>query len=197
MDGQPRPCLSAGPAAGCGMTPPMGPALRTTTALTLASGLAGIALITWHWQGRVTQTRHADWTGEPWDRVKDAYPMLSDPPAMAAVSKELMEGVVRTNPFSSKRRLVAPAIGMEPDGQATGPVKPPPPVFMFKGRVKLGQRVRAIVQETGSQKTYFLEVGQAVAGFKVLDIAENRVVLSDLQTNQEVAVSLSPPSGPE
>jgi hypothetical protein len=177
------------------MSSSAGPALRTTTALALASGLAGIALITWHWQGRVTQTRRADWTGEPWDRVRDAYPMLSDPPALAAVSKELMEGMVRANPFSSKRRLVTPAIGMEPDGQAAGPVKPPPPVFMFKGRVKLGQRVRAIVQEIGSQKTYFLEVGQAVAGFKVLDIAENRVVLSDPISNEAIDVSLISPEG--
>jgi hypothetical protein len=71
------------------------------------------------------------------------------------------------------------------------------PKFVYKGRINVGSRQRAILEDAAARKTYFLEVGQAVAGFKVLDIAENRVVLSDPQTNQEVVVSLSPPSGQE
>ena len=71
------------------------------------------------------------------------------------------------------------------------PVVSGPPQFIYKGRINLGKKQRAVIEETTAKKTYFLEVGQAVAGFKVLDIQEKQVILSDPQTSKEVAVSLA------
>ena len=117
--------------------------------------------------------------------------MVTDVPPQPLLSTETVEALVRANPFSPQRRLKPPPSGGETGGGSGEPVAAPKPKFFFKGRIDLGKRQRAIVEDTTSHKTYFLEVGQEVAGFKVLDIAENRVVLSDLQTKQEVVVSLS------
>ena len=62
------------------------------------------------------------------------------------------------------------------------------PQFLYKGHVDLGKRQRAIVAETTTGKTYFLEVGQEVAGFKVLDISRTEVVLSDVKTAQQIVI---------
>ena len=164
------------------------------TSVGLAITLAVMAVGTWRWQSRVFHLRRDDApTGESWVHVQHDYPMVQGVPEVPTLPAEVAEGVVRANPFSPRRRLVPSATDggdTEDGGSATKPAKP---VFTYKGRINLGQRQRAIVEETASGKTYFLEVGQEVAGFKVLDIAENRVVLSDLQTNEEVVVSLISP----
>ena len=115
---------------------------------------------------------------------------MQEPPML---SQEMADAVVRADPFSPQRRLVPPpATGGTGDREGSGDGgQPPQPAFTYKGRVHLGQRQRAIVEETTTRKTYFLEVGQEVAGFKVLDIAENQVVLSNLHTHEEVVVSLT------
>ena len=134
---------------------------------------------------------------ERWDHVKQDYPISQEPFHVPELSPELLESIVHANPFSLTRHYVPP-----PPDQSAGPggglvSKPPPPLFVYKGRINLGSRQRAIVEDTTTKKTYFLEVGQEVAGFKVLDITENRVVLSDPNTNKEVEVSLiSSKSGP-
>jgi hypothetical protein len=60
----------------------------------------------------------------------------------------------------------------------------------------MGTKQRAVLQDVTSQKTYFLQLGQEVAGFKVLDIAENRVLLSDPHTQEEVVVPITTKPSP-
>ena len=171
----------------------------TGSSVGLAAALVIVAVATWSWHTDMVKSKPAEMPTEPWDRVTTVYPISDDSltAKAAAFSSEMLDAVVRANPFSPKRRLGAvPAVGGS-DGTATsGPVTAAIPQFTYKGRVQLGSRQRAIVEETVTGKTYFLEVGQEVAGFKVLDIAENRVVLSDPQTNKEVVVSLVSRSGP-
>ena len=107
-------------------------------------------------------------------------------------SKEMADAMVRANPFSSQRRAIPqPPEGATGgrEGQAGSPAAQPR--FSYKGRIQLGARQRAILEDTTGHKTYFLEVGQEVTGFKVLDIAENQVVLSNEQTQEELVVPLT------
>ena len=168
----------------------MAAAVSPRTSVGLAVTLAAVAFGTWWWQNRIFHLRRDDAaTSDSWAHVQHDYPMVQGVPDVPALSAEVVEGVVRANPFSSKRWVAPPTAGGGPEhgGAAVEPAKP---IFVYKGRIQLGQRQRAIMEETASRKTYFLEVGQEVAGCKVLDISENRVVLSDLQTNKEVVVSL-------
>lgn len=48
----------------------------------------------------------------------------------------------------------------------------------FRGRVVMGQRQVAVIEVESSHETLFVGVGQEVDGLKVIDIAEDRVVLS-------------------
>ena len=160
----------------------------------LAVTLALIVAVAWRWQAAVFHAPRDEIKSESWDHVKKEYPMpreAADPPQLAP---ELVESVVRANPFSPTRQLT-PLAGGRSGGSGGATTKPPPLQFRYKGRINLGKQ-RAIVEETTTHKTYFLEVGQEVAGFKVLDIAENRVVLSDGQTKQEVVVSLTSQEAP-
>ena len=165
---------------------PVGPSL------VLAVSLAAVAVAIWRWHESIVRAHRAAVTGESWDHVKSDYPLLPPtPPSPPSLSSELMDAIVQANPFSPQRRLAAlPHEGASP-GSSESVGAPATPQFLYKGRIMLGKRQRAIVEETTARKTYFLEVGQAVAGFKVLDIGENRVVLSDPQTNKEVVVSLT------
>lgn len=160
-------------------------------ALVVSLGLLTMAV--WWWQQRVVHTRPAEIKDEAWVRVKEAYPLPAELTASTFASTGSVEAIIRTNPFSSKRRTVAsPSGGAQDDGMGGGASEPPPkPQFIYKGRINVGSHQRAIVEDTTSHKTYFLEVGQEVAGFKVLDIAENRVLLSDLKTHNDVVVAIS------
>lgn len=159
------------------------PVALAVTLMALAGGI-------WRWHARVFHAQRMDVKGDSWDRVKQQYPL---PPTLAeatAISPETADMIARANPFSPQRRAVsAPAAAVE--GQSQGVLVPSAPKFLYKGRIDLGKRQRAIVEETTMKKTYFLEVGQDVAGFKVLDIAEDQVVLSDPQTHQEVVISIA------
>ena len=153
----------------------------------------------WYWRRSVFSAppKRAQTEEEKWDHVKQDYPISEEPLHVPELSQDLLESIVHANPFSPMRHYVPPPDPGE-SGQNGGAVisKPPAPIFTFKGRINLGSRQRAIVEDTMTKKTYFLEVGQEVAGFKVLDITENRVVLSDPNTNKEVEISLTSKSGP-
>ncbi|MBI4342891.1 MAG: hypothetical protein HY599_05955 [Candidatus Omnitrophica bacterium] len=165
----------------------------STVGVALLMGLAAAA--GWWWQSAVFRTPRLEIGAEAWDHVKQAYPIPETFGEVPASSTETLEMLVRANPFSPQRRQVPPAGGSEvPDGQGT-PGHPPKPTLVYKGRINLGQRQRAIMEDLAAKKTYFLEVGQAVAGFKVLDITETQVVLSDPQTSEAVVVPLTSPSG--
>ena len=174
-------------------------ASRTSAApsVALAVGLVAVMMMVWNWRAAVSDRHDTGMKPESWAHVKKKYPQLPELAGTFALSPELVDRVVRANPFSASRRRVLP-VDDAAAAAAQASAAPPPPRFIYKGRVQLGTRVRAVVEETTTGKTYFLEVGQAVAGFKVLDIAENQVVLSDPQTDEEVAVFLaSPKASPE
>ena len=156
-----------------------------TGTVIFAMALAACALAAWGWQARVRE-RGGEAMGEAWERVRKEYPVSEEIPEPPHLAPEVVTRVLAANPFSEARRPVAaPATNIETAPQTLAPQ------FLYKGRINLGQRQRAIMEETVSHKTYFLEVGQEVAGFKVLDIAENRVVLSDTKSQKELVVSLS------
>jgi hypothetical protein len=166
-----------------------------TPAVGLAVTTTAVALATWSWQASVFRTHPTEVTEEAWGEVKDAYPLPQDAVPRAPFSAEMADAVVRANPFSPQRRFVPPPPSQGGAGGAPEPIASPR--FIYKGQISVGGRQRAIVENTTAQKTHFLEVGQEVAGFKVLDITQNRVVLSDLQTHKDVVVPLVSTAGAE
>ena len=160
----------------------------------LAVSLAVIAAGICRWQGSVFRAHRTEIPGEPWEHVTRHYPISQGRPSAPLLSPETGEALVRANPFSPQRRFSPVPVGGTAGGGSAGVSESTAPQFLYKGRIDVGNRQRAIVEETTARKTYFLEVGQEVAGFKVLDIAENRVVLSEPQTNQEVVVTLASPA---
>jgi hypothetical protein len=159
------------------------PASSILLALGLAAATAGV----WWWQQHVRQMPVEGLASDPWDNVKHQYPLPEETGEMSRLSPETVDAVVAANPFSPKRRFVPPPAGTVTPGGEAGPE----PAFVYKGRINLGKRQRAVVENTTTKKTHFLEVGQEVAGFKVLDISESEVVLSDLATNEELVISLT------
>ena len=177
--------------------------MTTTPRASVAAPAAvlSLALVTaasWQWQQQVARSARAQdrLTMDPWEQVKSQYALPADPGASPVISAELFEAVVSANPFSPERRT--PAAGAAGPGTGTPghAVEPPAPKFAFRGRINVGSHKRAIVEDLAGHKTYFLEVGQEVAGFKVLDIAETQVVLSDAQSHEAVILSLASTSGP-
>ena len=161
----------------------------------LAACLGVIAAGAWQWQLSVARSARAELKTEPWEQVKAQHPMPPEPSQSPALSADVVDAVMAANPFSAQRRAAATA-GETAQGAAGQPVEPPAAQLVFKGRINVGSRQRAIVEDTTAKKTYFLELGQAVAGFKVLDIGETQVVLSDPKTHENVIVPLASKGGP-
>ena len=161
----------------------------------LAACLAVIAIGAWQWQLSVARSARAELKTEPWEQVKAQHPMPAEPAQTPALSPDVVEAVLAANPFSPQRKAVAAAA--EGPGQAAPgqPVEPPAPQLLYKGRINVGSSKRAIIEDTTAKKTYFLELGQAVAGFKVLDIGETQVVLSDPKSHENVIVPLASKGG--
>jgi len=169
--------------------------MRGRTTLGLAVSLAMLAGLlvggaAW-WRIRVLRAPSTEVTEESWHHVQDMYPTVQDAADGVTLSTELIKEVVRANPFTPERRLVPPPERTETAGGVVGSGPAPGPMFAYKGRVNLGARQRAIIEHLATHKTYFLEVGQEVAGFKLLDIQESQVVLSEPQTHEAVAVTLT------
>ena len=163
----------------------------SSTMLWLPAGVVLLAVGAWWWRGGVFRSQQTRLPAEAWEQVRQSYPLPHDIQETRTVSSRLAETVLQANPFSPKRREAPPSPDDEGAGdQGHAPILPAPQ-FVYKGHIHLGQRQRAIVEDTNSRKTHFLEVGQEVTGFKVLDISEHQVVLSDLQTNEEVVLSLT------
>ena len=167
---------------------------RPTTAVGLAVAVVVMTATTWGWQARIFRARPMQVTGEPWEQVKDEYPLPHEIPPRVLFAPETAEAVVQANPFSPQRRFVPPP----PTGGSDGAASPTPDEaqFLYKGQISVGKRQRAIMENTTTRKTHFLEVGQEVAGFKVLDITQNQVVLSNLHTHEDVVVPLVTSAGP-
>ena len=162
-------------------------------AVVLALGAGGA----WWWHRGVSATQPLGLAEEPWEQVKEAHPMSDLSSDIAHLSPQMVDAVVKANPFSVKRREVPPQPTEGAAGVSDAPQPPPAPKFVYKGRILVGPRQRAIVEDVVNHKTYFLEVGQEVTGFKVLDIAENRVVLLDPQSREETVLTLTAAATPQ
>ena len=162
-------------------------------AVGIAVSLVVITASTWGWQARIFRSRQTEVKTEAWDQVKDQYPISPERQAAPTFTAEMSSAVERASPFSSTRHFVQPPSGGGGGEGGSGGGATLPPKFVYKGQISMGKRQRGILEDTATQKTHFLEVGQEVAGFKVLDISQNQMVLWDSQTQQQVVVSLASP----
>jgi hypothetical protein len=162
----------------------------TGPSVALAVGLVVAAAAIVRWRSAVVHAQRVEVTGESWEHIKDDYPPLPEPSEPPAPAAEIFDAILRANPFSPDRLPVSAAEDGEGQGRAVNPAASAPitPQFLYKGHIDLGKRQRAVVEETTAGKTYFLEVGQEVAGFKVLDISQTEVVLSDVKTDQQIVI---------
>ena len=166
-------------------------------ALMAAAALVVVAALVGAWRFSIRPGAKQAMPSEAWQRIKEEYPLPAKQASDIALPTETFTSVLKANPFSPKRRQVPEQAGQAAGGDSsTGATQPPAPKFVYKGRMQLGSRQRAILEDSAAQKTYFLEVGQAVASFKVLDIDEKRVLLSETQTHEEVAVPLASTADP-
>ena len=162
----------------------------------LAVVLSGAAGGVWLWdRALVARTAPVVTDASPRE-IRERLPIPSAFQLPDEEGSVLLRAAAETNPFSSKRGEPPPASPAAGGGGSTVQAAPPAPIFVFKGIVAMGAIRRAIVEDAASKKTYFLQVGQEVAGFKVLDIDESQVLLSDLNTQKQMAVSRSPATGP-
>lgn len=155
-------------------------------------GVSGVVLLaSLAWRSAVIQRPLPEAPKEQWQHVREQFPLPKDPEDPPRLTKEAVEAVVQADPFSPDRgkQPVLPG-GQAAPGSDAEPVQQKP-TFAYKGRIALGQRQRAILEHLQSKKTHFLEVGQEVAGFKLLDIQETRVILSDPHTHEELIVFLT------
>lgn len=166
------------------------------SSVTLAAIVAVLAVGAWWWRAAIIQRQPTKLERESWEHVQERYPSLEHEAVVPSLSPEVFDAVVQANPFSPKRRAVAPPAPSGQEGLEVAATKPGKPQFVYKGRIALGSRQRAILEDLSAKKTHFLEVGQEVAGFKVLDIEETRVILSDSRTNEEVVLSIAASSSP-
>lgn len=165
--------------------------------------LAGIAvcclvavLVVWMWFLSAARMKHPALGSESSEAVKKEYPLASASEDLPEAVPALAQNVVKSNPFNVQRRQMKTDVGVNANASQQAAQTPKGPLFVYKGRVNVGKRQRAVVEETTAHKTHFLEVGQEVAGFKVLDIDETQVILSDLQTGKELTVSLASKASP-
>ena len=89
----------------------------------------------------------------------------------------------RSEPFESLKPLVEqdPFARVQTAGAAAPSAAPPPPaasLYLYRGRILMGGKQLAIIESVASKDTVFVAVGQELDGLKVVDIAEERVVLS-------------------
>ena len=163
----------------------------------LAAVLVVITAMTLWWRIGVFRARAkpSGVTDGAWEQVKEAYPLPHDHTRSPTFSRASAGAVMEANPFSPQRRAVPPTSGGGGEEEPGIIIEPPRPKFTFKGQITVGKQLRGIVEDTNTGKTLFLEVGQEVAGLKVLDISQRQVVLWDPSTQEELVVTL-PLAGP-
>ena len=172
----------------------MATAPSPASSVSFAVVMLGLSVGAWWWRSEVVSSTVVEVPKQPWQQVKEKLPMPAPVTEEPSLTGENLQFLIEANPFSRLRRYVPPP---EPGpGQIREPA-PKRPVLRYKGRIQLRQRQRAILEDLAGGKTHFLEVGQEVAGYKLLDISEDQVLLSDLQTNEEVRLSLTPKESPE
>ena len=163
--------------------------MMQAVALVAVSGV--LLLASWAWRSAIVRHPAPPPPTESWQHVRDQFPLPKDPEDPQRLSKETVEAVVQSDPFSPDRGKQPVVPGGLPGAEGESDPVVQTTTFAYKGRIALGNRQRAIVEHLQTKKTHFLEVGQEVAGFKLLDIQETLVILSDPQTHEEVIVSLT------
>ena len=148
--------------------------------------LVGVGM-TWHWRTHLRPLHPEEPGVKGVEQASAVYALPTEQAPLPLPSGVSAEAVVRANPFS-KTRGELPSDEQAGAG-AAGAQEEPEPAFVYKGQILMGQRQRAILEDATTKKTYFLEVGQDVAGFKVLDMTEEQVVLSDATTQTTLAVT--------
>ena len=108
-----------------------------------------------------------------------------------------LEALQRTEDFTTYTPLLEhdPFVRIQtaPSAQGAAPAPAETPVesqLLFRGRAVLGKRQVAVIEVESSHETLFVGIGQDVEGFKVIDIAEDRVVLSK-SPDQQVTLRLA------
>jgi hypothetical protein len=168
------------------------------SALAAAFFWLAFAAAAWQWQRTTLDRLERPAVQEPWEHVRERFPMEESIKPASTVSEAWLQVVTHANPFSSKRREVATPT--QPDAlqlSTSAPPPPPPALFLYKGRVQMGSKQRAVLEDAAGKKTYFAEVGQTVAGHEVLEIDDERVVLLSQQTGETLTVALMINEGPK
>ena len=152
-----------------------------------------LAVMAWGWQNTALRAKPIDIHPESWEHVKQQYPLPEERSPIQGPAVEPLDEMLHANPFSPERKPLQPVVAATgaPNAGALLAAAAPKAAFIYKGRVTMGQQQRAIMEDTTTKKTFFLQVGQEVAGFKVLDITQKQVLLSDPNTHEEVVVSLA------
>lgn len=156
--------------------------------IVLAGVLAGVSLAAWQWQRTLPARQPSTAVTERWEHVRELFPPPEPVRIPSETASETWQGLLRANPFSRARRHVPPPAA---EASAGAPKEPLPPQFVFKGRVAMGTKERGILEDRQQKKTHFVQVGQDVLGFRVVEIGEDRIVLSDVKTNERVDVPLA------
>ncbi len=161
-------------------------AFATALVLALAAGAA------WRWQDTVRHRHPVSALTESGAQAQEQFPMPTFVPAGLDRPGQSLIEVVKANPFSPQRRTVPPSLPSASAGGAGASSATQAATLVYKGRVALGATRRAIVEDMAAKKTYFLQVGQEVAGYKVLDISDTEVILSNVQTKDPLVLRLTP-----
>mgnify|MGYP001585531498 FL=1 len=156
--------------------------------IVVAALLAGVSLGAWQWQRTLSARQPSAVVTERWEHVRELFPPPEPFRIPSETAPETWQGLLRANPFSRARRHVPPPATEAPAGASQ---EPQPPQFVFKGRVTMGTKERGILEDRRQKKTHFVQVGQDVLGFRVMEITEDRMVLSDVKTNERVDVPLA------
>jgi hypothetical protein len=150
----------------------------------MAVSLVAVGM-TWQWRADLRPLSPGEPGVKGVEQAKAVYALPQEHTPLPPPSGVNADAVVRANPFS-KTRGELPA---SDQAGAAAAHEDPQPAFVYKGQILMGQRQRAILEDATTKKTHFLEVGQGVAEFKVLDMTEEQVVLSDEKTQTTLAVT--------
>ena len=158
-------------------------------AIVAAVILMGLSSAAWSWRQAIRHHQSPAVETERWEHVRKLFPEPQPLEMPSETGAETLQSVVHANPFSRLRRHLTKEAS-ETAGSST-PTEPVPPQFVFKGRMVMGTKERGILEDRQQKKTYFVQTGQEVAGFSVVAIAEDQIVLSNRKTNEELRIPLT------
>ena len=164
-------------------------------AIVVAAVSVSVVAGAWLWRQEMAHELRPSLLPEAWEQVRTQFPLPSSLQDPANAADNQLQAIVRANPFSPQRRSATQGESTGDGGAASvRPAASASPQFVYKGRVVLGANARAVVEDLTAKKTYFLQVGQEVAGCKVLDISETQVVLSVPRSEEPLVLKLMPKS---